>query len=283
MTDLRIKEVKVNLVERREWEAYDMAGELGETVFQAAGDTYSRMEGPVSIDQQVTDVLSFGGKKRFVDEDTVRAIYEAMNNGKLETFDMLIRDWFTYTWEDALTPTDDDIKLSGDEAVYRISQEWNSHLSDYDALLQITETLGPSPPEFLKKLLETSIDYERKFGWYDRYLVFAPERSLLVWSLLNDPIQPKGAGVLDWSPSLDISKKDIRNELKAFFQDIKETVIENVFSRLEKNRTDVNFENRTGFHRVWKNMLQSDPMRIKEAKKELKGFLKERAAEGETS
>lgn len=104
MVDLRFKAKKVNLVERREWDDYDTAGALNDIIFMNAADTFSQMD-PDALDSRIDDVLSVGAKKRSrVSEDETKAIFEAMKRGELETFEYLIRDWLSWTWEKAFIP-----------------------------------------------------------------------------------------------------------------------------------------------------------------------------------
>lgn len=274
MVDLRFKAKKVNLVERREWDDYDTAGALNDIIFMNAADTFSQMD-PDALDSRIDDVLSVGAKKRSrVSEDETKAIFEAMKRGELETFEYLIRDWLSWTWEKAFIPTDNDIRDALDKAIDSIGDEWRSHMGDYDALWAIAETIGPTPTLFLKELIGTSVVYEREPGWHDRYLVFDPELSLLVTNLLLQPIQAPEKGVLEWTPPLEIPKEDIKNEIEVFFKGMEDTVIGEMFRALKKDMDEADPDNRTDFNWMWKDILETDPERVKAAKKELKEFLK---------
>lgn len=274
MASLDFKKKKINLVERPEWADYDTPGN-DYVIFQNAAETYSELD-PDALDARIDDVLSAGARKRVrTTEEETDAIYEAMRKGTLESFDTLIRDWLSYTWERAYIPTDEDIEGALDDATEYIAARWTSYLGDYEGLWEIAETIPGTPAQFIKNLIDSSSWYFRKPGWYDRYVILDPGQSSLVDRLLHQPIQAQKTGVLEWTPALEIPKEEIARELDAFYRDIEETVIGQMFRALKTTMSGTDYGNRTDFNKMWKEILETDPKRIKEAKKELKQFLRE--------
>lgn len=271
MVDLDFKEKRINLVDRPEWqEAYDMAGQFGENVFQYTMDTLSKFG--YGYTERAEKLLSYGlTKPRWLRREKSEALNEAIRKGGLETFETLVRDSIQYAWENAMTPSDRDVREALDDAFKTMAEKPERYLRDYEALWEIAETISKYPGDFLKGLLESSIFFEREANWYDRYIVFDPGISFGVKSLLIDPIQAPRGGVLDWTPPLEIPKEDIKNELEAFFKEIEGSVISEIFRSMDVGDAFNRFKPWAS----WADLLKNDPDHMKAAKKELKQFLKE--------
>ena len=265
---------KINLVERPEWSAYDMAGELGERVFMSADDTISAIDQD-SFEGMVDKIRSHGLKKvPWLQDGEAEALYKAWkdNDSRLEGLDTLVRDLISWSWEKAFMPTDGDIQDAILKAIDRILNSDEDWTSGYESISEVMDALGKIEEQFLPPMFTSYEVYLiHDPGFYDRFLEYDPADSVAVKKLFREPIAPEAKGVFDWMPALEVDKKHLASELAHLFGRLKEPIISKMFYMLERDRRDISAGDRFDTKETWNNIL-ADKDRIKSVGKEIEAF-----------
>lgn len=275
--------IRVNLVEEKAWEPWDMAGELSERVSDLAGEHYAWIiKDENECDGLVIDVLgdhywptqrkgprdwSPRESRDFrINRDGVLAVCAALKRGTedLEGLEIMIRDTMQYMFEDAMIPDDQGIH----------HEIWDARREVWAKKNVLEDWIWE--PLLEKGLMERSIlidlmnhvSYSREQGYYDRYIDFD------FWnaSLTNDLLHA-------W-PKED--RKDIEKALEGEFRNIIRQFLSIFFMNLKSMMDQSDPSNRTEWDKHWKAMLK-DEARVQNARSEIRAYLKKAPPVEETS
>lgn len=267
--------VKINLVEHKDWEKhFDPAGRIQENAFNYAIDSIGTLQKDDLLNL-ADDVFNKDRKKvRSFTEEEEDAIWEAFreNSPELEAFNQMILDAFTWDYEHASMPTDEDITDAIDRAIEAIS--YNDYLESSERLEEVQVLLNyDGSSHFVQALLHDAVRLEHTPGHYDRFLVYDPPPKPFVEKLSHTPGSPPG-GVFEWAPSVNmIQDKEFMDELRGLIKSLKDDVVAEFFTQLVKIMDDVDLENRMDFMDQWRNLL-GEPSSVRAAKESITEVIK---------
>ena len=273
---------RVNLVNRPEWDDYDPAGAVSDTIFQATAETFDSMNEDDAVDLSglVRDVLYHSpqkGKRIYFSDEEDAALLKAFEGHyrEIETFWQMVQDAASWGWEIAYAPSQSDLEEAVKEAVETISERDSSWFYYHEALLALADYFTVEGDTLKKLLLRDYVGVEQEEGWHDRYLVFANRDDEFVEDLLSGGFfRAKEVGPFEWRPGIEVTKEDLKRDLDDFYREIREPFVKEVFSRLKTSVMDMDPSNRFDFKKQWNRIFLDDPARVKAAKKELLAFKK---------
>jgi hypothetical protein len=265
----RFDPVKINIVEQDGWEHYDSSGKLLE---YASDSAFQEFEAYRKTDAKrwVEDILGakagdkdprdWNPTRLVLTDEQLDVLAQALSERKLEQASQMVLDALTYSWEEAYTPTDRDIKNALDEADDDMLREADFYETAEELWAPLLET-GWDSERILKGLLNV-VTYEREADHYDRYVNFE-------WS----DAEP----VLAITPFLLADRETAPNKivrLSAWLKDFANDFMVRFFKRLDGQMKGVDFSNRTDFTSQWTTILK-DKAAVKLARKEIAEYLKE--------
>jgi hypothetical protein len=258
--------ISINIVERKGWEPWrsdelsELAQALSDEYYKAIVDT----EGCDLIEKIMGEHYKWGTKEGprewsprggMIGLEGIKKACIGLKDNQLEGVDSMIRDTANFMYEDALTPDDEDIRYAMQEA----KEDWYKkyELTEWlwEPILEKNRTERSILLGFMNK-----IDYTRKQGYYDRYIVFDFRSVSEVLSLLHA-----------W-PAKDFA--EIKKALENEYRSLVESFLEEFFKELAASMKDRDPENRADFKKHWKFML-SDKPRVEAVRKEIREFVKQ--------
>jgi hypothetical protein len=265
------KNIVRNIVEHEGWKNYDSAtqGGVSEWACDNAWDDWTNMD-PKYCREYVGDLIQAALTKREqkqIDEEDLERICEELRENSrenLETVLNAITDAHTWAWEIAYTPDDGDIEKAIDDAKGTWWEE--NRLQDFWDLIVAPLPEGPrewSPrPHWsvaqLFKELDERVVYQRKPGYYDRFIIFE-------W--LNAPVVLAMKNELKKHPEVG-SLKNVDQDLNDWADDFMNTFAKALENRMERNEPWQSFD----LDPHWKSMLK-DKQVLAGAREEILKFL----------
>lgn len=250
--------VRIELTEQPGWSEWDPAGELGNRISDLAWEHFTGHISEGICEEQILDLAAAarGTRKtkqdwssRRISTDDAELICVALRDGNpdLELTRATLVGALTEAYEEALMPSDQDIRDAVDAAIEKMAETYDLDQDFWAPLLD----KGAEPEEIVREFFEHTIGgvfagrqvtYERKPGWYERYLVFDFWKSSPVKALLK-------ALPEDW---------DMRSTLLSLEGDFK-TIIDAFLSRffeaLSKEMKAGDPTNRLEWRRIWKDIV----------------------------
>lgn len=265
----RFDPVKINIVEHAGWKPYDPGGKLIGYASDSAYDEFVAYRG-TEAKNWVTDILGAKVKgshprdwdptKPDLTDEQIEILAKALAERDLEHTSQMVLDALTWSWEEAYTPNDRDIKDALDEADDDVLEETVFYEGDEELWGPILES-GWDKEKILKSLLDVAA-YEREAGHYDRFVNFEFSDAEAVRALTPSLLADRGTAL----------NKIVR--LNAWLKDFVDDFMGKFFKRLDKGMERVDASNRTEFRSKWKARLQ-DKGEVKAARKEMLEYLKE--------
>jgi len=267
----KIKPFRVNLVEEAGWKNWDFANSDGVSQWASdnAWDDWKNMDESTCygyVEDLVGAALRKSEQRKVTKEDIGRICEQLKEDpNQLEAVKQAIMDTHTWAWEVAYMPNDQDIK----RAIDRTAKvwEWDFSMGNFWELVLVDE-VSDDPREWSPRGIWTThklyndfvgrISYERKPGYYDRFLVFDLGESPAVQRLL---------GLLKENPEQG-SAEELEEELNNW----KEDYLKTFFSELEKWMQSVDPSFRWDLDPHWKSILK-DKAHMGDVRREILEFL----------
>lgn len=267
--------VKVNLVEEDGWSRWDPGGELPNWASDNAYSEYS-VVGENDCKDLINDLMAASFPKaqwrKIGDEELERICSQLKEDWQegLELTHNAIIDAMTWAWEEAYTPSDDDVK----DVISKMADGFEVDEFDLSGA-HWQRVIGRQPRPGVKewipgakkwsyasafKSLLQKVGYERKPGWYDRHLVFDFGDAEIVGDVL-EAARKEGA------------EEEAEEALANEFEKLQNEYLWEFFRKLDREMDDADPGNRVDFRKFWKVML-SDKQAMKAVGKEIKEFLK---------
>ena len=267
----KLKPIRINIVEEDGWKNWDYAQTDGISQWSGdnAWDDWKNMD-ENTCKGYIVDLLQASMTKREqkkITEEDLDRICEYMQEdaNNMESTSRAIIDAHTWAWEEAYTPEDLDIEKSM-EATSR-NWDWDFSMPDFwQLVLQDEPPEGPrewSPRgrwtiHSLFKEFVNRVSYERKEGYYDRFMIFDWGNSepvqLLLEALKRHPDEGSRADVEEWLRGMADSY------MREFFKALED--------RMQNNDPSYKFD----LDPHWKSMLK-DKSTMKAVRDEIVGFL----------
>lgn len=275
---MSLEKIRVNIVEEPGWKPYDPGGEIMEWASNSSYEDFRHMS-KVDMIELVEDMfgraktgpLEWSPRKFALSEEDCDIIWEELKEGgltgKLETTWQSILDAMQWTWEEAYTPDNGDIRDAMERAAEAVADEYNLDTSPWEPLLERT---GWDERKILESLMG-KVSYEREENHYDRFIVFDFGAAEAVKKLLK----------IVYADPEELSEKETLDQLKMDFEGLRDGYVDLFFGKLEKIMRETDASNRTEFRKHWKSML-SDKAQMNHVGEEIRKFvLKARAQVGE--
>lgn len=317
--------IRVSIVKEEGWNKWDPAGPISDWAADNAWDDWTNMDDS-TCREYVGDLVSASmGKreqKKIGDEELDRIceyLKEEGWSGDLESTHHAIIDALTWMWEEAYTPDDGDIG----SAMERGADDWSNDIKfgeHWNLIMGERALPRKGPKEWMPQVhkwrervvigeLLKQVTYERKPGWYDRYIILDFAAAEPVKDLLEAADSENGRlegrireleeelGRLGNTQEAEIRRdviedeiqerqdqiyelKEVSSKLKDEFQDWSKLYLRIFFRSLEKWMENEDPGQKADFRKHWKAVF-SDKQRLKAVRKELLDFLKKPAGEVE--
>lgn len=267
----KLKPIRINIVEEDGWKNWDYSQTDGVSQWSAdnAWDDFTNMD-ESTCKGYIVDLLQASmtkrEQKRITEEDLERICKELEEDwDSLESTAHAIIDAHTWAWEVAYTPDDRDIEKSI-EATSR-TWDWDFSTPEYlDLILQSEPPEGPrewTPRKIwtINKLFKefvSRVSYERKEGYYDRFLVFDWGNSEPIQLLLE---------ILKRRPN-EGSRTDVEAWLQEMAESYTRAFFKNLQDRMQDNDPSYSFD----LDPHWRSMLK-DKSTMSGVRNELLEFL----------
>src|SRR4029077_1350587 len=271
MPKLKLKPIRINIVEEDGWKNWDYSQTDGISQWSSdnAWDDWREMDDE-TCQGYIVDLMEASMTKReqkkVTEEDLERICKELRKHTyDLETTLHAITDAHTWAWEEAYTPDDRDIEKAMETTARHWDWDW-SMAKYWSFVLQDEPPEGPrewSPrgrwtiqslfKEFVKR-----ISYERKPGYYDRFMIFDWGNSEPVQLLLE---------ALKRNPE-EGNKADVEFELGG----MAENYLSTFFKVLEQRMRDNYPSDAWDVTPHWKSMLK-DKVTMRGVREEILKFL----------
>jgi hypothetical protein len=264
--DPRFPAVKINLVEDKRWKSYDPAE--SDWAQDAAWEDFSNMKAEdfYELIQDLSFKKNEKGKpprRNLTSEEIEWLAKQVKRSSKLEETKQAITDALGWMYEEAAMPSDGDIKDALELAKGTVAMEFDLGEDLWAPVIELeSERRWPQAPQrrgpkewrpprkagekaVIRMVIEelmTRVDYDRKEGWYDRYLVFDFRGAQAVHNLLSRS---------EWTAEQIVPR--LQEEFKGLMND----VVANTFFFLKKIMDDIDVSNRTDWRKAWKSMLSS--------------------------
>lgn len=250
--------IRINLIEQPGWGKWDLAGEAGDRASDLAWELFTGLISEGECDSLIMDLAGPLKERRrrkqdwtgrVVTWDDAALICNALKDGVPEleyTRDTLL-SVFRDAYEDALTPSDRDIRDAVDTAIEKMADNYDLDEDFWTPLID----QGAEPEEIVRGLFEETKDgvfvdrqvtYERKPGHHERYLVFDFWKSDAVKSFLR---------TLPDDYDMKATLKALADEFQGFVAGF----LSRFFVSLDKDMAESDVENRVEWRRHWRDLI----------------------------
>lgn len=272
-------ELRINLVELKDWKPYDPSDKIMEWSSEAAFEALHHMSSD-DLETYVNDLTMARGKRgakprrRFTSEE-IEWLAQKVKEGDplVEETRHAIQDAMTWMYEAAYMPNQSDVDDSMEDAGKSVINDLEIRKDIWDPVLSLEEERrGPKEWSPRKKVeakeilsqLVSKISLEQKEGHYDRYLV----TNFLSAQVTKDLLSRS-----HWQRAM------LQNALGREFKDLVDVYLGYFFDFLKRTMEDLDIENRADWRAAWRSMLNSGIAPA--VQKEMAEALKEMPAESE--
>lgn len=270
----RFPPVRINLVEQKGWEPWDWAGRLSERASDAAHEDYSNLDEGRLIDflrDMAGDDLTKGWtgpkewspRKKKISDEEFEWLSTQLEGTALENTRYAILDAMTWMYEEAMTPSNVDIR----DAILRMKDFARSHFDVDEELWEpiVGEAPGLWFENQIAEELSDEVQYLREDNHYDRFLVFTPALSEVVQDLIEKSPWPK---------------KKLYSRLETQFRSFQEWYLDHFWDAVHKEFDDVDITNRTRWSKHWNDMLNFKAQMVSVRKEMVEAVKSREASDG---
>lgn len=262
---------KINIVEDSRWKPWSTDGKAMQYAEQSADQEMSTLDCG-SLGDLVFPIFNSGSRRRYLTDAEEDALCENWKDApELEDLYLLIERVTRDAWYFAYTPSDSDIEYAIDQAK-SIAAE-NAHMFTDHIVESTFDMLGIDGEVLARSILNDYVFYQRKPGWYDRYLILDLGRSPEIRRLVDKPIEDiPMKSVLAWRPS-DALQAGLRPGLEDFLLGLGHEFVNVFFRQLEAVMDSVDPGNVVDFNKQWRHTLLFSPKEVKEVRKSIEKYL----------